>query len=370
MLCNNWLYAIDFSKINTAYWYQLNAEVRVDHQVAQSGDERFVFIRIKTDSIIPGSIRHLLQKNYEDPSHLELESFQFDTLLSNPNEFIYRLRFDPGRQQLLVIQYSIQQVDYYFPVEMDRDGQPFPTFYLTDLSGFPSFDRYLTTDYSFRFLDGSDTLFCYRYAETFLPADPPMGQSGAVAPNLVIDTIESRVSDYSLIAESLYFIQRDTFSTRGRSFYVGQEHFPRMRKLEELVSGIIYISRTSELNGILSSLNQKAAFDDFWLSAFSSPQIARAAIRTYYRKLANANKLFTDYKPGWKTDRGMLYTVYGAPMEVFRSNNSETWNYNQEAFFNFRIFSNLFTPHLYVLERNEEYMQSWVQRIRILRGGS
>ena len=104
-------------------------------------------------------------------------------------------------------------------------------------------------------------------------------------------------------------------------------------------------------------------------NAMALLQVAKSAIRTYYRKVAQANEIFTDYKPGWKTDRGILYVVYGTPKEVFRSNATETWVYDDELSFEFRILSNLFTPELYVLKRDQRYRESWISRVRVLRGG-
>jgi hypothetical protein len=38
----------------------------------------------------------------------------------------------------------------------------------------------------------------------------------------------------------------------------------------------------------------------------------------YYRRVAFANRSFTTFRDGWKTDRGMVYIILGPPDEIER----------------------------------------------------
>jgi hypothetical protein len=82
-----------------------------------------------------------------------------------------------------------------------------------------------------------------------------------------------------------------------------------------------------------------------------------------------ANLLFTDYKQGWKTDRGILYAIFGQPVEVYRSNFEEVWAYNGFKF-EFRIISNLFAPTFYILKRDDKYQEEWFKKMKAIRGGN
>jgi hypothetical protein len=41
---------------------------------------------------------------------------------------------------------------------------------------------------------------------------------------------------------------------------------------------------------------------------------ARRIAALYYRRTAAANRLFSNYKAGWKTPRGMIYILFGPPL--------------------------------------------------------
>jgi len=40
-----------------------------------------------------------------------------------------------------------------------------------------------------------------------------------------------------------------------------------------------------------------------------------------------ANYFFTSYKPGWMTDRGMIYIVLGPPVILHKGDDFEEWIY-------------------------------------------
>ena len=121
-----------------------------------------------------------------------------------------------------------------------------------------------------------------------------------------------------------------------------------------------------ELEEVKNAKDSKVAFENFWLNAYISSEAAAAAIRIYYRSIKQANELFTTYKEGWKTDRGMIYVIFGNPDRVFRENNKEIWLY-KDIKFEFKIVSNLFEPNMYVLLRNKGYEKLWIKKITNIR---
>jgi len=47
----------------------------------------------------------------------------------------------------------------------------------------------------------------------------------------------------------------------------------------------------------------------------------------HYRRLAFANTHFASQIPGWKTDRGRIYIMFGPPDEIEAHTGSELWHY-------------------------------------------
>src|SRR5690606_14005651 len=114
----------------------------------------------------------------------------------------------------------------------------------------------------------------------------------------------------------------------------------------------------------------KKAFDRVILSITRDQERAKKLIRSYFRRVEMANTLFTSYKEGWKTDRGMIYIIFGPPDEVFRFNDREVWNYKaikQGLSFDFAQSPSLFDPDNFVLIRSKKYTETWYQMIDMWR---
>ena len=59
-------------------------------------------------------------------------------------------------------------------------------------------------------------------------------------------------------------------------------------------------------------------FTSIWDMYDPSPYSAGNGFQEgYYRRVRFANEEFTQYKDGWKTDRGMIYILFGPPNQVF-----------------------------------------------------
>ena len=120
--------------------------------------------------------------------------------------------------------------------------------------------------------------------------------------------------------------------------------------------------------------NFKTAVDSFWLYAGGSHDRARELVRKYYHRVEDANDFFSSYIEGWRTDRGLIYIVYGPPNIVYKSSNSENWVYGAENNFNSLTFSflkviNPFTDNDYRLERSQFLKKSWFNSVEMWRQG-
>ncbi len=114
--------------------------------------------------------------------------------------------------------------------------------------------------------------------------------------------------------------------------------------------------------------------DDFWIRKAGNAQRARDMLRTYYERVEAANRFFSSYHEGWKTDRGILYIIYGPPNKVYRSSAGEAWVYGNESsglsyYFNFIRLDNPFSDNDFELERSAQYRYGWGQAVEAWRRG-
>jgi GWxTD domain-containing protein len=146
--------------------------------------------------------------------------------------------------------------------------------------------------------------------------------------------------------------------------------FPRPATLKELVEGMTYLLRDEEHKAFAEAGNPertKAIFDSLWLKFGQSPEAASSLIRLYYSRVEEANMRFSEFKEGWKTDRGMVYIVFGPPESVQNSMNEQSWYYGvsgspSEVQFVFQtavVGGGDLSIRTYVLHRSLSYAAAW-----------
>lgn len=224
--------------------------------------------------------------------------------------------------------------------------------------------------------DRSSRVYTYFYGHDFEPARPPMAVNPAQggAP-LSIDSVFVLPAgqSFSPDKQGLYLFQADSSGTSGVSLLVADRQFPQPREIKDLTEPLIYISTRREFQTLKEDLSSKPALDKFWLSTLESPETARAAIKSYYQNVEEANLLFTSYKEGWKTDRGMIYIILGRPITVKKGLDTETWSYRDidgdEMNFQFKKVSNIFSNNHYELFRDKAYDRTWFVAIDRWRDG-
>lgn len=182
------------------------------------------------------------------------------------------------------------------------------------------------------------------------------------------------VFDYSpttsvfLNYEGMYFLQFDTTSSEGIALSRFSDDFPKITSPDELVEPLAYITTSVEYDKMKSDNNKKIAADNFWIKSGGSTGRGREMIRVFYNRVYFANYYFTNTKPGWKTDRGMVYIVYGSPHNLKKSADSEIWYYyrrkNGEAIsFKFDYKPSKYSLNQYQLERSENNTWHWREAV-------
>jgi len=139
-----------------------------------------------------------------------------------------------------------------------------------------------------------------------------------------------------MLAPGLYHVALDlhaggeVLASQARTLSVKPPGFPRIATLDAMIDALAYIAYPREQAAIREGTTpgeRRARFDAFWGALVSDRQVAANLLRQYYERVEEANRLFTAYKEGWKTDRGMIYVVFGAPEYVERTLEGEVWHY-------------------------------------------
>lgn len=360
--------AIDFSRVNISWQYDPLAEIELRARVIQKGDSVEVFIRFRFDETTQWQMNYLVQSGYESESHFNLAPYSVDTLLSASGSAIVKLTFKKPDENLLVAKIFKEDAFYYYDIPLRNGSLPYSPILLLDEVGLPIFDSYLnTTKFTW---SGADEFYAMEYDENFEPADPPMGKMKPLAPSIFPDSTFQFSNEVTFADDNFYVVREDSNALSGVTILKASAYYPQHKLLGELASSMHYILNEPEQKAIRNSRNLKESFDSFWVKTYTTKFRARNAIRNYFNWVEQANKRFTDFKPGWKTDRGMIYIVYGVPDEVYRVDGEEEWYYDEGPSFEYTIISTFFAPRTYSLRRQLEHEKSWFEFIAAMRRGT
>jgi GWxTD domain-containing protein len=174
----------------------------------------------------------------------------------------------------------------------------------------------------------------------------------------------------------------EPFATEERLFAVREPDFPRLTDVDDLIAPLAYLASERELEYLRAGetpAERRRRFDAFWGSLFNDRNAAADVLRRYYERVEEANLLFTTYKEGWKTDRGMVYVLLGPPEYVEPTPAEERWHYaygSGEALSSFvfeRVSYSEGRPRpafeSWVLVRTSAYEEVWRRAVRRWREG-
>jgi GWxTD domain-containing protein len=167
---------------------------------------------------------------------------------------------------------------------------------------------------------------------------------------------------------------------RARDFSVKGENFPRIESPREFAEPLVYLMNKDDYEKMMSIEDPdelKEAVDRFWLENIGSLNRAQRVIARYYERVEEANRQFTSFKEGWKTDRGMVYILFGPPVRIEQWLNGQQWlgSYEtRDSRYNFifhrsRIRSDYFPFDNYMLRRHQGYHTYQYQQVQLWRTG-
>lgn len=251
---------------------------------------------------------------------------------------------------------------------------------------FPVINGFVRTNEKFQIRSLQNTysnFYVTKLKHTYPPAPLPMNISKPVqSKELEVEkTFEVQSNQWQQWEEGLYIIKQDAKAFYGLGIRVESADFPFIRTQTELTEALAYITLANEFKEIQAAKDIKKAVDSFWLTLTKGNVTqAKEIIKKYYRRIRKVNYLFGSFKEGWKTDMGMIYSIFGEPDEVIWDKDSQKWiyigNHNFQAgrnyskiTFNFLRRPNQFFEDYYVMVRYIEYEEIWNKTVQALRQG-
>ena len=217
-------------------------------------------------------------------------------------------------------------------------------------------------------------LYAFYYSKLPLALPPFATTSSKFNINNPDSVFDVRTNALKFNKEGLYLLSFDKNIKKGTYIVVSSKTYPEFKTPSKLLQPIRYISSKKEYMRILQTENKKIALDSYWLNKTGSASRARQLIKIFYTRVRLANYYFTSYKEGWKTDKGLIYIIYGNPTTVYKSDHLEKWIYgdsdvNTGLVFLFRRDESNGIPNNYKLERSPDYKSSWFQAVDTWRNG-
>lgn len=296
-----------------------------------------------------------------------IHSHEFELKTSAPNDYIVKITLtDLNSQQTYI---RIQNLDRSHPTDrsnfvlLDENKSMIPRNYV-----FPGEKTCIKT------LLKQQKLLVKAYKKDFPMAQPPFSESVLKPFNFKPDSVfslqlhDGETEYFDIPKNYFYLFQVDSASSSGFSVFARSQNFPEVSTIEEMFPCTKYITTKSEFDEILKAKDKKLAMDKFWLSLGGTPERAKKLIRNYYNRIQDANCFFTSYTDGWKTDRGMMYIIFGPPSIVYIGSESEKWIYGNEKSslsisYYFNKVENPFCDNDYVLDRNSSFKSYWYQGV-------
>jgi len=234
-----------------------------------------------------------------------------------------------------------------------------------------------------------DSLFISSYRKfTEIPDPPSMllpEKTVDYDPDTVIALAYSDTLPIMFPNEGIYFCRVDRKINDGYTFLNFGPAYPQNTSPETMIESLAYLASAQEMNNMKTSDRPKLALDEFWIGCGGNVERSRELIRIYYTRVLYANYYFTSYKEGWRTERGMIYVIYGPPDKVYKTNDGEQWGYRKPVirsrwgarysvkedylYFNFKKRENEFSDNDFYISRSETLITLWDQAVASWRKG-
>ncbi|CAN5583859.1 hypothetical protein BH11BAC1_BH11BAC1_08830 [soil metagenome] len=295
------------------------------------------------------------------------------------------MRLTGKREMLLLVTIHDNQKNFEeeFYVQVDNispeSRQSFLSF--TKVDSLPLFKNYISDHDSIKVVNRNPSvkkLFVSAYIRSFPLAPPPFSYDVRddfdYLPDFSFNYSTGDSNFINLKQQGFYHFQVDTTDKNGYTLFVFPNSFPAVTSPERMLECVRYLTTKREFEEMKSNPDKKAAMDKFWLDLGGNSERTKLLIKKYYTRIREANQYFSSYVEGWRTDRGMVYTVFGKPNNVYKSSTAESWIYgtpNNALSINFFFTKviNPFTDNDYQLTREPLFEGAWMRAVDVWRQG-
>ena len=175
-------------------------------------------------------------------------------------------------------------------------------------------------------------------------------------------------------AGGFYHFRPDTSTKEGFTLFTFTDTYPTVRKSKDMVAPLRFITSLQEWDRMMSSNDQRREVERFWTDAAGSRDRAREAIEAYYSRVESANRHFSGWTEGWKTDRGLVHIIFGTPNMIRKTPDSEVWTYGEETnltslTFVFEKRAGPYSDNDLVLRRDPAFKTAWYRNVESWRSG-
>ena len=391
-ICTQWLFSQSrMSSADVSFLYNQDHEFLIDHRLAQDGNRVKVYLRFILNSgvvkISDYEIQYDIRNSYIDEKHVNA-SIRLDsaTLIATGfREFIYLFEFEKTvDQSLIVIEVNNVLRNRKFlidiPIEKNKTTKNQPFLIFEAQRNVPYFSRFINLDQSVRLVNVFGNNGKYQIQGVLnnqSVAIPTFDDSKIKTPaKIEIDTLYSPVENeiIKFSTPGYYVINNATEPSNGLGVLVTDPLYPYFGQFEKMIEPLIFICTNDEFRTMKTASDSRMGFEDFITSRISNGgRVAQDFVKYYYGRVRKSAHLFTSNKDGWKTDRGMVYQIYGNPLQVFRNEEQELWVFaapnGGRIRFNFEIISEENNLLKYSLIRESKYKESWMDAVTSWRSG-
>tara|TARA_A100000171_G_C2134457_1_gene149120 strand:+ start:469 stop:1689 length:1221 start_codon:yes stop_codon:yes gene_type:complete len=391
-ICAQWLFSQSrMSSADVSFLYNQDHEFLIDHRLAQDGNKVKVYVRFILNSgvvkISDYEIQYDIRDSYIDEKHVN-SATRLDSaalIATGFREFIYSFEFEKTPDQSLIVlevNNILRNRKFLIDIPIQRNkntrNQPFLIFEAQ--RNVPYFSRFVNLDQAVRLVNvfGNDGKYQVQgVVNNQAVAIPTFDEGRVQAPTVIeIDTlygpVEGEIMKFS--TAGYYVINDSTEPSNSMGILVTDPFYPYFGQFEKMIEPLIFISTNDEFKTLRRATDSRMAFEDFVTTRISNGgKVAQDFVKFYYRRVRKSAHLFTSNKEGWKTDRGMVYQIYGNPLQVFRNEEQELWVYaapnGGRIRFSFAVVSAESNLLEYSLIRESKYKESWMDAVTSWRSG-
>jgi len=158
-------------------------------------------------------------------------------------------------------------------------------------------------------------------SDTLVTGQDTLAPSAEIHHNsLPLDLKNRGVGDYVV---NLRMSAGACHQSTSKRFSVIYEDLPRsITDIDQAIEQLRYIAADSEMSAMRKAFQSQKLelFKKFWDERDPTPGTSEnEEMDEYYRRVDYANQQYSTQRPGWMTDRGMIYIKYGEPSEMIRN---------------------------------------------------